>query len=226
MKILLAEDDVQISKSLKELLTKESYLVDVTYDGEEAIYFAENDSYDLIILDVMMPKKNGYEVTKHIRELKINTPILILTAKGTTLDKVTGLDCGADDYLIKPFITEELFARIRALTRRVGEVVLNELTYKDLTIDLNNYTISSGDKSTGLSKTEFDLLKLFIQNSSQCFSKEQIIVKIWGYDSDIEENNVEVYISFLRKKLKYIKTNIEIKTLRKIGYCLGEKNSD
>ncbi len=220
MKILVAEDNKNIAKTLKLILEQEKYFVDNVYDGDEAIYFVENSNYDLIILDIMMPKKDGYEVTKYLREKKINTPILMLTAKGTISDKVRGLDFGADDYLIKPFDTFELLARVRALTRRVGEVVINEFTHKDLTLNLNNYTVTTSFKTARLSKTEFDILKILLQNKNKTFSKDNLISSIWGFDSEVEENNVEVYISFLRKKLKFVNSTVEIKTIRNVGYCI------
>lgn len=222
MRILLAEDDVAISETICKLLEREGYFVDTTFDGDEAVYYAENESYDLIILDVMMPKKDGNEVIKHLRKVNIKTPTLILTAKDGVDDKVVGLDSGADDYMTKPFDNKELLARIRALTRRVGDVVIEEIKCGNLTLDINNYNLFTSEKNVALSKIEFDIMSLLMKNKNQVFSKDQLITKVWGYDTDTQDNNVEVYISFLRKKLKFLKSDVSIVNIRRVGYKITE----
>lgn len=163
---------------------------------------------------------NGFEVLRGVRSKHINTPIILLTARDEVSDKVKGLDYGADDYLTKPFSKDELLARVRALSRRTGEIILDELRYADLILDLNSYKLSCGSKSIRIGHKEFEILKLFMSNPTQIFSKEDIITKIWGYLSDAEDNNVEVYISFLRKKLQFLESEAYISTVRKIGYHL------
>lgn len=224
MKILVVEDDIAISKLLVNILENESYNVDLAVDGEEGIYYALNEEYDLIILDIMMPKKNGYEVIEKLRQENISTPTLMLTAKNEVDDRVLGLDLGADDYMAKPFELKEFLARVRALTRRVGAVILDEIEVVDLKLNLNTYILSCANKSTTLSKNEFEVMKLLMSNFNQVFSKEQLIIKVWGYDSEIDFNNVEAYISFLRKKLKFIESSVEITTKRRIGYVLEVVN--
>lgn len=220
MKILIIEDDLAISKTLFNILKKEQYDVETAFDGEDGLYYASNEEFDLIILDVMMPIKNGFEVIKELRAKNISTPTLMLTAKTEVDDRVFGLDQGADDYMGKPFDQKELLARVRALTRRVGDVVLEEVTLLDLTLNINTCVLSCNDKNTKLSKNEFDIIKLFMTNCGQVFSKEQLITKVWGYDTEIDENNVEAYISFLRKKLKFIESKVEITTIRRVGYIM------
>ncbi len=220
MKILVVEDDKAVSKVLQNILEKEDYSVDLAFDGEDGIYYALNEEYDLIVLDVMMPKKNGFEVIEVLRQNNISTPTLMLTAKNEVDDRVQGLDLGADDYMSKPFELKEFLARVRALTRRVGAVVIDEIEVENLRLNINTCMLSYNDKTTKLSKNEFDIMKLFMSNLNQVFSKEQLIVKVWGYESDIDFNNVEAYISFLRKKLKFIASPIEITTKRRIGYVL------
>ena len=168
----------------------------------------------------MLPEMDGFEVLREIRKKGIETPILMLTARDEVKSKVKGLDYGADDYMTKPFDVEELLARIRAITRRKGQVILDELKFEDLVLDLNNYSISSNFKSINLTAKEFEIIKLLMSNANIVVTKDDLISKIWGYDSDAEDNNVEVYISFIRKKLKFIKSKVEITTLRKLGYKL------
>lgn len=176
--------------------------------------------YDAMILDVMLPKKNGFEIAAEMRRQKNQTPILMLTAKDAIPDKVTGLDSGADDYMTKPFAPEELLARLRAMTRRQGEVVLDEMTFEDLTLNLSTCDLKCGAKSVHLNFKEFEILKLLMANSPQVTTKETLIVKVWGYESGAEDNNVEAYISFLRKKLYFLGSRVGIAVLRKIGYHL------
>ncbi len=225
MNILVVEDERNLADSLKEILTAQKYACDAVYDGIDGLEYAESGIYDVILLDIMIPRMDGFEILKHLRAKKINTPVLLLTARDDVNDKVRGLDCGADDYLTKPFLKDELLARIRALTRRKGEIIVDTLRLDNLCLNLNTYTLEANGKSVHLGFKEFEILKLFMSNPSQIFSKDDIITKVWGYLSDAEDNNVEVYISFLRKKLDFVGSTVSINTIRKIGYhlvCGGE----
>ncbi len=220
MKILVVDDEVKLADALGELLRRNKFIVDVVYDGEDGYFYAKKGDYDVIVLDVMMPQMDGYEVATKLRQNKCNIPILMLTAKDEVASRVKGLDCGADDYLTKPFATEELLARIRALTRRQSELVFDELTYEDITLNTSNYTLACGQKTVSLGAKEYEIMRFLMANSSQVISKDIIISKIWGLDSDITENNVEAYMSFLRKKLFYIGSKVTIMTKRLLGYYL------
>lgn len=220
MRILIVEDEVRLAEAISEIVKEEKYESDMVYTGVDGLYYASTEIYDCIILDVMLPEMDGFEVLKEIRKKGIETPILMLTARDEVKSKVKGLDYGADDYMTKPFDVEELLARIRAITRRKGQVILDELKFKDLVLDLNNYSISTHFKSINLTAKEFEIIKLLMSNANIVVTKDDLISKIWGYDSDAEDNNVEVYISFIRKKLKFIKSKVEITTLRKLGYKL------
>ncbi|MDD3839322.1 MAG: response regulator transcription factor [Clostridia bacterium] len=221
MRILLVEDEKQLSESLTQILNKNNYIVDTAYDGEEGLNNALSDIYDLIILDIMLPCLDGLSMLSQIRKANINTPVLMLTARSEVSDKVKGLDLGADDYLAKPFYSEELLARIRALLRRKGEFISDDIiSYADLTLDLANMELSTGRSKVRLSLKEFELMRHFLSNPNAILQKEFLIVKVWGYDSDAEYNNLEVYISFLRKKLTRIKANVQIVTIRNVGYKL------
>lgn len=220
MNVLVVDDERRLADSICEILRSQKYTCDAVYDGSEAIEYAVSGIYDVILLDIMLPIKNGFEVLKELRSKKINTPILLLTARDEISDKVKGLDFGADDYLTKPFSREELLARIRALSRRMGELILDTLTYHDLVLDLNSYTLCCKDKSIRVGHKEFEILKMLLSNPTQVFSKDDLISKVWGYLSDAEDNNVEVYISFIRKKLQFLKSEVRISTVRKIGYHL------
>lgn len=220
MRILIVEDEVRLAEAISEIVKEEKYESDMVFTGVDGLYYASTEIYDCIILDVMLPEMDGFEVLKEIRKKGIETPILMLTARDEVKSKVKGLDYGADDYMTKPFDVEELLARIRAITRRKGQVILDELKFEDLVLDLNNYSISSNFKSINLTAKEFEIIKLLMSNANIVVTKDDLISKIWGYDSDAEDNNVEVYISFIRKKLKFIKSKVEITTLRKLGYKL------
>lgn len=220
MKILVVDDEVKLADALGELLRRNKFIVDVVYDGEDGYFYAKKGDYDVILLDVMMPQMDGYEVATKLRQNKCNVPILMLTAKDEVASRVKGLDCGADDYLTKPFASEELLARIRALTRRQSELVFDELTYEDITLNTSNYTLSCGQKTVSLGAKEYEIMRFLMTNSTQVISKDIIISKIWGLDSDITENNVEAYMSFLRKKLFYIGSKVTIMTKRLLGYYL------
>lgn len=224
MRLLLVEDEVRLSQALVEILQKNHYGVDAVYTGSEGLKYAQRGIYDAIILDVMIPELSGWEILKKIREEKNNVPVLMLTARDEMEDKIYGLDLGADDYMTKPFNTDELLARIKALTRRRGEVKENCLEFGDLLFDKDKCEISKkGGESIKLSLKEFQILDLLFDNPGQIIDKERIISKIWGGDSDAEYNNVEVYISFLRKKMETLKINTKIRTARGIGYSLEEK---
>lgn len=220
MRILIVEDEKPLADAIAQLLRDQHYDVDAVYDGKSGLDFALIGDYALIILDVMLPLMNGFDVVKALRQQKQSTPVLMLTAREATCDKITGLDCGADDYMTKPFDYNELFARVRALTRRVGEVVLEELSFGDLTLNLDQAELSCANKTVHLSYKEFAIMKQLMQYPSMTVSKETLIVNVWGSSSDAVENNVEVYISFLRKKLRFLDSHVKITTLRRLGYRL------
>ena len=225
MKILLAEDEKRMNRALCEIMRQEGYEVTAVDNGEDALYEIESGVYDLVVLDVMMPGMNGYNVAKQARKSGIKTPILMLTAKSELDDKVEGLDSGADDYLTKPFMTKELLARLRALGRRNLPTNDGSLTYEDLTLDAKNAVLKCANgQSVRLGEKELRILEYLIANQGQVLSREQIALKIWGYESDSEYNNVEVYMSFARKKLAYVESRCEIKALRGIGYELRCKD--
>lgn len=200
MKLLLVEDEKQLSEALQQILIKNKYSVDAVYNGEEGLLYALSDVYDVIILDIMLPKLNGLEILKMIRKRKISTPVILLTAKGSVEDRILGLDLGADDYLPKPFAPEELLARLRAVTRRNSELINdNILEFADIKLNLSTYEMESNDTNITLTQKEFDILKYFMQRPKLVVSKDDLITKLWGFDADIDHNNIEVYISFLRK---------------------------
>lgn len=221
MNILLIEDEVALSDGIVHLLKKNKFNVDAVYDGEEGYLSGLSDRYDVIILDIMLPKMNGFEVLRKLREEKVTTPIIVLSALGQTQDKVRGLDLGADDYLAKPFQTEELIARIKALLRRKTEVINeNILTIGDLSFNASSYELICNNKSIKVSLKESEILMYFLARPNFVVTKDELIIKVWGYDSDAEYNNIEVYISFLRKKLQFIGSSVSISTVRGAGYKL------
>ena len=221
MKLLLVEDEKQLSEALQQILIKNKYSVDAVYSGDEGLDYALSDVYDVIILDIMLPKLNGIEILKMIRKRKISTPVILLTAKGSIEDRILGLDSGADDYLPKPFSPDELLARLRALTRRNGDFINeNILEFSDIKLNLSTYDMEVNDNSITLTQKEFEILKYLMQRPKLVVSKDDLITKLWGFDSDIEHNNIEVYISFLRKKLAYVESNVKITTIRRVGYRL------
>lgn len=219
MKILIIEDEKLLADSLRTLLTKKGFEVEVAYDGETGKEYAELGIYDLLILDVMMPKMNGYEVARKVRAQKCGTPILMLTAKSDLEDRITGLNAGADYYLAKPFDTRELLACINALLRRQGNQV-DEVAYGNTFLDLSSGMLVCGTNSIRLSAKEFDIMRFLLQSGNRNLSKETILARVWGYDSEAVENHVEVYVGFLRKKLNSIGSNIRIETIRRMGYHL------
>ena len=220
MNVLIVEDEKSLAEALEHILRKAGYITDCVGDGQSALDYIRGFSYNLILLDVMLPKLDGFSVVRQMRAEKIATPVLMLTARTTVSDKVTGLDSGADDYLTKPFDTEELLARIRAMTRRTGEVVMDEVSFGDLTLYLNNAQLACGDRTVQLSPKEFQVARLLLSEPQMTFTKDLIISRAWGMDSEATDNNVEAYISFLRKKLRYLKSQVGIKNLQKIGYRL------
>lgn len=224
MRILVIEDEKHLADAISEIIRGEKYLLDTVYDGEDGYNYARSGIYDCIILDWMLPKRDGIEVLRQLREEKITTPIILLTAKDTVKDKVSGLDAGADDYMTKPFSAEELLARIRTLTRRRGEVILSELSYADTVLSLDTSELKSCNtgKSITLSFKEFELLKIFLTSPKIIIPKEDLIVKVWGYDADVSDNNVEAYVSFIRKKLAFIGSSLQIISIKKLGYKLEE----
>ncbi len=224
MRIMIAEDEEKLADALVQIFAKNKMTADAFGNGIDALDNVLTGIYDVIVLDIMMPGMNGIEVLRKIRAEGMDTPVLMFTAKDEISDKVKGLDSGADDYLTKPFATEELLARVRALGRRSSAAIVNSdvITCGDLSLDTAAYELSCGKNSLKLGLKEFSIMELLMKNSGRVLSKETLITKIWGYDSDAEYNNVEVYISFLRKKLDFIKSNAAIKTVRGVGYTLEE----
>lgn len=221
MKILVIEDEVLLADSLKALLTGNGFEVECVYNGEDGAAYAGTGIYDLLILDVMMPGRNGYEVARRVRKERCGVPILMLTAKTELEDEIEGLDAGADYYLTKPFDSRKLLACIHALLRRQGAQV-NELVAGNTALNLLNATLSCKESSVRLSSKEFDVMRYLIASKGQILSKEMILCKVWGFDSNAVENNVEVYVGLLRKKLKYIGSDIEIQAIRRQGYLLDD----
>ena len=223
MKLLLVEDSTQLNKALSTILKRNSYVVDSAFDGEEALIFINEYVYDVIILDIMMPKINGLEVLKIIRDKKINTPVLMLTAKSTIEDKITGLDAGADDYLAKPFNADELLARIRALLRRKPEYKKTEvISFGDLSLDVNTSTLLCGDKQVALMNKELQIMTLLINNQGNIVSLDVISKSAWDIDAYSTSENVWVFISYLRKKINSIGSKTKIKSIRYQGYYLEQ----
>ncbi|MBD7914354.1 response regulator transcription factor [Clostridium sp. Sa3CUN1] len=223
MKLLLIEDEKELSEALFQILTKNKYSVDTVYDGEDGLDYALTGIYDVIILDIMLPKLDGLSLLKKIRKEGILTPVIMLTAKSQIEDRVTGLDLGADDYLTKPFAVEELLARLRSITRRKGTVINeNILTYGDMRLNINTYDLDVNDESIRLTLKEFEIIKYFMERPKCVVSKDDLITKLWGFDSEVEYNNIEVYISFLRKKLAYLNSKVNIVTIRGVGYRLED----
>ncbi len=223
MNILIVEDEKRLAEALEHILLEQKYMVDTVHDGAEGLDYAISGIYDCIILDIMLPSMNGFDVCLELRRKKIRTPVLMLTAKDTVSDKVRGLDAGADDYMTKPFSPDELLARVRVLTRRRGEVILDEMKYSDITlhIDQSKLSCAKSAKSIHLNFKECEMLKAFMSKPGIIISKQDLITKIWGYDSDAGDNNVEAYISFLRKKLAFVESEVEIHSAKKLGYKLS-----
>ena len=222
MRLLLVEDEKKMAQALCEILRQEKYEVDHFANGLDGLAAIESEIYDIIVLDVMLPGMNGFGIAKKARQAGVKTPILMLTAKAELDDKVEGFDSGADDYLTKPFMTKELLARLRALGRRNINTPDGTLSFGDISLDTNTTTLSctTNGQSVRLSEKEFRILEYMISNNTQILTREQLAVKIWGFDSEAEYNNVEVYMSFTRKKLAFVQAKTEIKAVRGIGYEL------
>lgn len=220
MQVLVVEDDVRLADALAQILEEYKVMADTVHDGRSGLDYALSGQYDAIVLDVMLPGMDGFSVVRELRRRKVQTPVLLLTARDAVQDRVSGLDHGADDYMTKPFAPAELLARLRALTRRRGEVVFEHVEVGDLGLDLDACELSCGSRSIHLSYKEFSIMKILMLNPGQVISKETLIAKVWGVESSADDNNVEAYISFLRKKLAFLSSSVRIETLRKVGYRL------
>ena len=222
MRILIVEDEKRLAGTLQELLHRQGYTADVCYDGISGLDNARSDIYDLLVLDAMLPGMDGFTLLRQLRQGGSRLPVLMLTARSELNDRVRGLDAGADYYLTKPFEPEELLACIRALTRRQPELHSSDvLSFGDLKLDKSTFALNCQERSVRLSRKEFDMMELLMRNRDMVITKETLLLKIWGYESDAEDNNVEVYISFLRKKLEHLHSQVKIKTIRMVGYCLS-----
>ena len=222
MRILIAEDETTIARALKVMLEKNKYAVDMVHNGNDALDYIQATTYDALVLDIMMPGKDGIEVLKAARGLGNTTPALFLTAKAEVADRVVGLDAGADDYLPKPFATSEFLARVRALTRRSGSYASSMLSFGNVTLDCNQYLLKTTLGEVRLNNKEYQLMELFFRHPRQVFSSEHLMEKVWGLDSEAEMDVVWTYIGFLRRKLKQVGADIEIRTIRGAGYALEE----
>ena len=221
MRILIVEDEPRLAATLRDLLHRQGYSADTRLDGLSGLDEALSGVYDLMILDVMLPGLDGFAVLQRLREAGQSLPVLMLTARSELSDRVRGLDCGADYYLTKPFAAQELLACVRLLLRRGGSQRVDDtIRFGDLTLSPGTFSLGCGERDVHLSRREYDLMELLLCNGAQIVSKEQILTKVWGYDSDAEDNNVEVYISFLRRKLTHLRSCVHIRTIRLVGYCL------
>ena len=220
MRVLVVEDETRLAATLQDLLEMNGCTADVCHDGEAGLDNALSGIYDVVLLDVMLPRIDGFTVLRRLRESGSAVPVLMLTARSEVSDRVAGLDSGADYYLTKPFEPKELLACVRALARRQPELRGGVLTCGDLKLEKDAFILSCGERSVRLSRKEFDMMELLMLNQKQVLTKESLLLKIWGYESDAEDNNVEVYISFLRKKLSHLGSEVKIKTIRMVGYCL------
>ncbi len=222
MRILIVEDEVRLARTLADLLKRQGYTADMCHDGVSGLDNAASGIYDLVLLDAMLPGMDGFTLLQELRAGGHSVPVLMLTARSDVTDKVHGLDSGADYYLTKPFEPEELLACIRLLLRRGNSGVRldDALTCGDLHLESGTFLLSCQERSVRLSRREYDLMELLMRNGTQIVTKEQLLLKVWGYDSDAEDNNVEVYISFLRRKLTHLHSAVRIKTIRMVGYCL------
>lgn len=218
MKVLIVEDERSLADALEHIIKHAGYSADAVYTGDDALAYALGASYDVIVLDVMLPDMDGFQIVSTLRAHGNHTPVLMLTARTAISDKVTGLNAGADDYMTKPFDNAELLARLNALCRRTGEVVMKQLHYADLTLDLNAAELSTARDSVQLSKKEFELARLFLSHPQHTLSVDAILSAVWGTDSEVTDNNVMAYVSFLRKKLKYLNSKVTIRNIQQIGY--------
>lgn len=221
MKILIIEDDKELANSIKFQLEKEDFAVDLCHDGEEGLYYMQEKIHDLIILDRMLPHMDGVSLLKEARRTHISTPVIFLTALGELNDKIQGLECGADDYMIKPFAFEELLARIHCLMRRPGKWDDSSiLRLGDVSFDSESNLLSKNEQTCTLSKRESDLLEIFLRNPGQTLTRSTLLNRVWGIDSDVEDGNLDNYIHFLRRRLKSINSTLNLKTIRSVGYCM------
>lgn len=223
MRILIIEDEVRLAGTLADLITESGDSVDLSYDGESGLDNALSGIYDGIVLDVMLPKMDGFEVLTRLRRENIQTPVLMLTAKAELEDRVRGLNLGADYYLAKPFENAEFIACLKALLRRQSEIVPESLHYADLTLTPSIRELRRGDQALSLNAKELEIMRLLMLNQNSILSKETLLLKVWGYQSDAEDNNVEAYISFLRKKLALLKSSVSLIVVRRLGYHLEER---
>lgn len=222
--VLIVEDDARLASALAEILRDNGYEVDAVHDGLTGFEYGQSDIYDVIILDVMMPKMDGFEVVSELRRKKVSTPVLMLTAKDAVPEKVQGFDSGADDYMTKPFSPTELLAHLRALTRRKGEVVFETEDFGDISLGLESCDLSCGGETIHLRMKEFLILQALIENAGRVVSKDTLLDRAWGVDSMADVNNVEAHVSFLRKKLKFLESKVQIETVPKMGYRLAESD--
>lgn len=220
MNVLVIEDERNLADAIVKILEDEGYNAEATYDGKAGLTCAKSGLYDAIVLDVMLPAMSGYDVVNQMRHAGVSTPVLMLTARTSTEDKVRGLDSGADDYMTKPFEAPELLARLRALTRRRGDVLIDEIKFADVSLDLNTHDLACGEKSVHLSGKEFEVMSILMGSNSRVVSKQDLLTRVWGVDGEASENSVEAYVSFLRKKLARIGSKVQITTLRMLGYRL------
>ena len=220
MNVLVVEDERNLADAIVKILEDEGYNAEATYDGKAGLTCAKSGLYDAIVLDVMLPGMSGYDVVNKMRHAGVSTPVLMLTARTSIEDKVRGLDSGADDYMTKPFEAPELLARLRALTRRRGDVLIDEIEFADIRLDLNTHDLSCAEKSVHLSGKEFEVLSILMGSSSRVVSKQDLLTRVWGTDGEASENSVEAYVSFIRKKLSHIGSKVQVTTLRMLGYRL------
>lgn len=220
MNVLVVEDERNLADAIVKILEDEGYNAEATYDGKAGLTCAKSGLYDAIVLDVMLPGMSGYDVVHNMRRENVATPVLMLTAKTSTADKVAGLDAGADDYMTKPFEAPELLARLRALTRRRGDVLIDEIKFADIVLDLNTHDLRCAEKSVHLSGKEFEVMSILMGSNSRVVSKQDLLTRVWGTDGEASENSVEAYVSFLRKKLGHVGSKVQVTTLRMLGYRL------
>ena len=220
MNVLVVEDERNLADAIVKILEDEGYNAEATYDGKAGLTCAKSGLYDAIVLDVMLPGMSGYDVVHSMRREEVSTPVLMLTAKTSTAEKVAGLDAGADDYMTKPFEAAELLARLRALTRRRGDVLIDEIKFADVVLDLNTHDLRCGEKSVHLSGKEFEVMSILMGSNSRVVSKQNLLTRVWGTDGEASENSVEAYVSFLRKKLSHVGSKVQVTTLRMLGYRL------
>ena len=220
MNVLVVEDERNLADAIVRILTDAGYNAEAVYNGRDGMMSARSGLYDLCVLDVMLPYMSGFEIVHELRREQNSVPVLMLTARTTTADKVEGLDAGADDYMTKPFEAPELLARVRALLRRQGEVIIDELTFADITLDLSTHDLSCADHKVHLSGKEFEVMSMLMSSNSRVVSKQDLLTRVWGADAEASENSVEAYISFLRKKLAHVESKVQVTTLRMLGYRL------